>query len=163
MTDHPGWGFAPVSGTPSEGKDVDMQVGWYRLAAVAAVVALAGCSSPQKSASSDPPPSTPSVSWDGAYRGTIQITGVGSGIDRKWCETDPQMTVQVAAGTLNYAMPHPNAPDNPTPVYTATIAPDGSFRSVVPSGVMTGRVAASHMTGMIDGSVCVYSFAMDRS
>ena len=73
------------------------------------------------------------------------------------------MTVQVAAGTFSYAMPHPNAPENPTPVYAATIAPDGSFRSVIPSGVMTGRVAANRMTGMIDGSVCVYSFAMDRS
>jgi len=103
------------------------------------------------------------VSWDGVYRGTIQITGLGSSIDRRWCETDPQMTVQVAAGKFSYAMPHPNAPDNPTPVYPATIAPDGSFRSDIGSGVMTGKVAGGHMTGMIDGSVCVYSFTMDRS
>lgn len=73
------------------------------------------------------------------------------------------MTVQVAAGTFSYSMPHPNAPANPTPVYSATISPDGSFRSDIGTGVMTGRIAGSQITGSIDGSVCVYSFAMDRS
>jgi len=73
------------------------------------------------------------------------------------------LTVQVAAGKFSYAMPHPNAPANPTPVYSATIAPNGSFRSDIGTGVMTGQVVGSHMTGMIDGSVCVYSFTMDRS
>ena len=73
------------------------------------------------------------------------------------------MTVQVAGGKFSYAMPHPNAPDNPTPVYPATIAPNGSFRSDISTGVMTGQVSGSRMSGMIDGSVCVYSFTMDRS
>jgi hypothetical protein len=137
--------------------------GRYKLAAGIAVITLVGCSSPPKPASSGAPSSTPSVSWDGAYRGTIQITGLGSGIDKKWCETDPQMAVQVTAGKFSYAMPHPNAPENPTPVYSTIIASSGSFRSEIGSGVMTGQVVGSHMTGMIDGSVCVYSFTMDRS
>jgi hypothetical protein len=140
-----------------------MHVAGYRLAAVFAVMTFAGCSPPPGSASAGSTASTPSVSWDGAYRGTVQITGLGSGVQRQWCETDPQMVVQVAANAFSYSMPHPNAPNNPTPVYSATIAPDGSFRSDIGSGVMTGRVSGTRMTGFIDGSVCVYSFTMDRS
>ena len=89
------------------------RIGCFTLAAGLAAVTVLGCSPSPKSASSDPAPSAPPVSWDGVYRGTIQITGIGSSIDRRWCETDPQMTVQVAAGKFSYAMPHPNAPDNP--------------------------------------------------
>jgi hypothetical protein len=140
-----------------------MRAGCNRLAAVIAVIASAGCGSPPKLASSDPPSSVPSVSWDGVYRGTVQITGLGSGMDTKWCETDPQMTVQVVGGKFSYAMPHPNVPANPTPVYPATIAPDGSFLSDIESGVMTGQVTGSHMTGTIDGSACVYSFSLVRT
>jgi hypothetical protein len=73
------------------------------------------------------------------------------------------MVVQVAANKFSYAMPHPNSPDNPTPVYSARIASNGSFRSDIGTGVMTGQVDGTHMTGLIDGSVCVYSFATDRS
>lgn len=73
------------------------------------------------------------------------------------------MTVQVTGNKFGYAMPHPNTPGNPTMVYSAAIAPDGSFRSDIGSGVMTGRITGTHMTGLIDGSACVYSFTMDRT
>jgi hypothetical protein len=33
----------------------------------------------------------------------------------------------VANGQFSYATPHPNVPDNPTPSYPATFAPDGAF------------------------------------
>jgi hypothetical protein len=133
------------------------------LTAVIAVVAIAGCSPPPPSAASGATAPQPAVSWDGAYRGTVQITGLGSGIQRQWCETDPQMVVQVTDNKFGYAMPHPNTPGNPTMVYSAAIGPDGSFRSEIGAGVMTGRVTGVHMTGLIDGSACVYSFAMDRT
>jgi hypothetical protein len=73
------------------------------------------------------------------------------------------MAVQVAANKFSYTMPHPNTPGNPTMVYSAAIAPDGSFRSDIGTGVMTGRVSGTQMTGSIDGSACVYSFTMNRT
>jgi hypothetical protein len=72
------------------------------------------------------------------------------------------MVVQVVRSAFAYAMPHPNAPDNPTPVYSATIAPDGSFVGTLSSGEMRGRVVGGHMAGTINGAVCVYSFSADR-
>ena len=140
-----------------------MRFGHHGLTAAIAVIAIAGCNTSTKSvpSGSTPPPSL--VSWDGAYSGTVQITGLGSGIQRQWCETDPQMTVQVTGNKFGYAMPHPNTPGNPTMVYSAAIAPDGSFRSDIGSGMMTGRITGTHMTGLIDGSACVYSFTMDRT
>ena len=105
----------------------------------------------------------PAVSWDGTYRGTVQITGLGSGMQRQWCETDPAMVVQVTGNSFTYSMPHPNAPGNPTPVYPASIAPDGTFHTEIGSGVMNGQVIGGHMSGTISGSACVYAFSMDRS
>jgi hypothetical protein len=140
-----------------------MRFDCHGVAMVIAVIAIAGCSSPPPSASSGPTVPPAAVSWDGAYQGGVQITGLGSGIQREWCETDPQMTVQVAGNKFTYTMPHPNTPGEPTMVYAASIAPDGSFRSDIGTGVMIGRVAGSRMTGLIDGSACVYSFSMDRT
>ena len=140
-----------------------MSFGCHALTAVVAVIAIAGCSPPPQSVSSGSTAPPPAVSWDGAYSGTVQITGLGSGIQRQWCETDPQMAVQVSGNKFSYAMPHPNTPGNPTMVYSSSIAPDGSFRSDIGTGVMSGRVTGTQMTGLIDGSSCVYSFTMDRT
>lgn len=140
-----------------------MHFGCHGLTAVIAVIAIAGCSPPPQSVSSGSTAPLPEVSWDGAYSGTVQITGLGSGIQRQWCETDPQMVVQVTGNKFDYAMPHPNTPGTPTMSYSAAIMPDGAFRSDIGTGVMTGRVTGTHMTGYIDGSACVYSFTMDRT
>jgi hypothetical protein len=140
-----------------------MRLSGFRMSIVAAAVVLSGCSSGQSAQpGSNAVPASP-VSWDGMYRGAIQITGLGSGVQRQWCQTDPQMVVQVTNNSFRYEMPHPNAPDNPTPVYTATIAPDGTFNSQVVSGTIIGRVTGTRMSGTIDGSVCGYAFSMDRS
>jgi hypothetical protein len=130
-----------------------------------AMLAVAGCTATpatQLNSTASPGPAI-ATSWDGTYRGAVQIIGLGSGVQQQWCETDPQIVFQVTNSAFSYAMPHPNAPNNPTPVYSATIAPDGSFRSSLPTGTMTGRVNGTHISGKIDGSVCVYSFALDRS
>ena len=134
-----------------------------RAGILAAVIALAGCAQQPTTQRSDVDVSAPTVSWNGTYRGTMRITGIGSGVQRRWCETDPQMIVQVAGNSFTYAMTHPNVPDNPTPVYSTTIAPDGVFQSQLGSGVMNGKVVGSHMSGTIDGSACVYAFSADRS
>ena len=132
------------------------------LVALLAATTIVGCTPAQS-----PPPTAAApaaaVSWDGTYRGTVQITGLGSGTLRQWCDTDPQIVFQVSHNAFSYAQPHPNAPNNPTPVYAATIAPDGTFNTTLASGTMRGRVTGTHMSGEIDGSVCVYSFALDRA
>jgi hypothetical protein len=142
-----------------------MRASYVTATATIAMMTIAGCTAtprpPASSAASPGPVSA--VSWDGTYRGAVQITGLGSGVQQQWCETDPQIVFQVTNNAFSYAMPHPNAPNNPTPVYSATIASDGSFRSSLPSGTMTGRVTGTHIAGKIDGSVCVYSFALDRT
>ena len=71
------------------------------------------------------------------------ITGLGSGVQREWCETNPNIVLQVTNGAFTYAMPHPNTPSNFTPVYTATIAADGSFRSQIDTGTMRGKAAGN--------------------
>jgi hypothetical protein len=147
----------PILGARFRGHDTRID----RLIAVLAATTIVGCTPAQS-----PPPSAvapAAVSWDGTYRGTVQITGLGSGTQRQWCETDPQIVFQVSNNAFSYAQPHPNAPNNPTPVYAATIASDGTFRSSLANGTMTGRVAGTHMSGEIDGAVCVYSFALDRA
>ena len=73
----------------------------------------------------------------------MQITGTGSGVQGQWCETTKQIRFQVADNAFSYAMPHPNAPDNRTPVYAATLASDGTFESTQNSSTMTGRVIGS--------------------
>jgi hypothetical protein len=132
-----------------------------RLIALLAATAIAGCTPAQSPPSSAVAPAA--VSWDGTYRGTVQITGLGSGTQRQWCETDPQIVFQVSNNAFSYSQPHPNAPDNPTPVYAATIASDGTFRSALANGTMIGHITGTHMSGEIDGAVCVYSFALDRA
>ena len=131
------------------------------LIALLAATTIVGCTPAQSPPSSAVAPAA--VSWDGIYRGSVQITGIGSGTLRSWCETDPQIVFQVSNNAFSYAQPHPNAPNNPTPVYAATIAPDGTFNTTLASGTMRGRVTGTHMSGEIDGSVCVYSFALDRA
>jgi hypothetical protein len=140
-----------------------MRSAGIRLIVPAAILALAGCTSDPKTQPIGAAAATPAVSWDGTYRGVVQITAVGSGIQRQWCETDPAMVVQVTGNALTYRMPHPNAPDNPTPVYSGSITRDGAFNIQLISGVMSGRIVGNHMSGAISGSVCTYSFSTDRS
>ena len=123
----------------------------YPMVAVSVtMMAIAGCtatSTPIDSAASPGPASA--VSWEGNYRGTV--------------ETDPQIAFWVTNNAFSQVLPHPNAPNNPTPVYSVMIAPDGSFRVCLTTGTTGGRVTGTHVSSKIDGSVCVYSVALDRS
>lgn len=135
---------------------------WLGAAGVLSIVLLSGCT-PEPKVRPASAPATQAVSWDGTYRGAIQITALGSGIQRGWCETTPQIVLQVTDNSFSYAQPHPNAPGNPTPVYSVKIAPDGTFVAQRTSGTMSGRIIDGHMAGTVDGSVCGYSFSADRS
>ena len=71
------------------------------------------------------------VRYDGHYDGTVQVTGVLSGGNTSWCETDQRLSLQVSDNKFSYTQPHPNVPvamaDRATVVYTASIAPDGAI------------------------------------
>jgi hypothetical protein len=154
------WSFGRNTGCAKNMRRSSLDAG-----GLVAVMALAGCTATpgaQTGSAAAPGPAS-TVSWDGTYRGTLHITGLGSGVQRQWCESDPQIVFVVTNNSFSYAMPHPNAPNNPTPVYSAAIASDGAFRSSIASGTMTGRVTGAHISGTINGSVCVYSFTLDRS
>jgi hypothetical protein len=137
------------------------------LAALATGLALSGCASPPP-----PPPAPPPVSYDGTYQGTVKLTGVGAGVPRVGCATNPKITFQVLNNAFTYVQTHPKSnvtapgmtPVSATTTYTVAIAQNGSFsgQSDV-SGSMTGTIASGHMAGTIEGMVCVYSFTADRS
>ena len=79
---------------------------------------------------------------------------------------------------LCFALPHPAAVgatpplrDSATPVYTtspvytASIAPDGTIKGLSndTNTTMDGRVAGARMTGQINGLLCRYAFTADRN
>jgi hypothetical protein len=137
------------------------------LATLATGLALGGCAAPPP-----PPPPAPVVSYDGTYTGILTLTGVGAGVPREGCATSPQLALQVKNNAFTYVQAHPkanvSAPGMPTvsatTTYTVAVAPNGTFsgQSEV-SGTMTGAISGTHMTGTIEGIVCVYSFTADRT
>jgi hypothetical protein len=70
--------------------------------------------------------------------------------------------ITVANGQFNYAVPHPNVSGTPTPVFPASIAPDGSFSGQIIVGSISGRVSGTSIEGRIDGSACIYTFSGSR-
>jgi hypothetical protein len=139
------------------------------LATLATGLVLGGCTPPP---SPPPPVSAPAVSYDGTYVGSVTLNGVGAGVPREGCVTDPRLTLQVKNNAFTYVQTHPNsnvtapgmATVSATTTYSVAVAPNGSFsgQSDV-SGTMTGTITGTHMSGMIEGMVCVYSFSADRS
>jgi hypothetical protein len=110
----------------------------------------------------------PSTSYDGRYEGSVQVTGVMSGGDLRWCETDRRLSLQVSNNTFSYTQAHPNVPkamiDRATVIYTASINPDGAITGTSSTyGSLEGRVSGSHMSGTMKGPGCFYTFAADRS
>jgi hypothetical protein len=132
---------------------------WIGLTTLATGLALIGCAAPPP-----PPPAAPVVSYDGTYTGTLTLTGVGAGVPREGCATSPRLTLQVKA----HPTANVTAPGMPTvsatTTYTVAVAQNGTFsgQSEV-SGTMTGAIAGTHMTGSVEGIVCVYSFTADRT
>jgi hypothetical protein len=137
------------------------------LATLATGLVLGGCTPPPP-----PPPPAPVVSYDGTYVGTVTLTGVGAGVPREGCVTNPGLTLQVKNNAFTYVQTHPNsnvtapgmATVSATTTYTVAVAPNGSFtgQSEV-AGTMSGTISGTHMSGMIEGIVCVYSFSADRT
>jgi hypothetical protein len=117
-------------------------------------------------------PPAAAVSYDGTYTGTLSVTGAAVSVDSRDCATDPRFSVRVTGNQFSFPLPHPavveatpSLRDSATPVYTASIAPDGTIKgfSNDTNTVMDGRVAGTRMTGQIYGLLCYYAFAADRN
>ena len=105
----------------------------------------------------------PITTFDGSYQVILRNTGsAGAASMTSWCASPGQPMVTVTNGQFSYAVPHPNVPGNPTPVYPATMATDGSFSGQITAGSITGAVNGRRMQGRIDGSGCLYEFSGDR-
>lgn len=115
---------------------------------------------------------SPPVSFDGRYRGSVQVTGAAGGFDPQVCATDPRLSLQVANGAFSFTQSHPNLAgtspglisETTSSTYSATIAPDGSItgNSGEQNGTVEGEVSGAHMSGTINGFICFYKFTADR-
>ncbi len=134
---------------------------------------VAGCTNQSASMAGAGSASTPAVSFDGRYVGSVQVSGAASGTDERECATSPQISLQVTNNRFTYLQPHPNlantAPgvtaQNTAATYVATISADGliSGDSGDLGGTIQGRVSGTHMSGTINGLLCFYEFKADRA
>jgi hypothetical protein len=133
------------------------------LHAMVLVLTIGGCAGPMGTIHSNPPPAPPSTAFDGSYQTTIHsVDSFGSAQTTSWCQSPGQPVITVAHGQFNYAVPHPNVSGDPTPVFPASMAPDGSFSGQITMGSITGRVNGTRIEGRIDGSACIYTFSGSR-
>jgi hypothetical protein len=144
-----------------------MRMDLTRLANIAFIAALGGCSNMSPPPAPPPPMATP-YSFDGTYRGTIKLTSSAArGAQSNWCDTPPAITFVVQNNRFNYVLAHPNVPKDGSlsPEFSVPVAPDGSFDATSPNGTaeMTGLISASRITGQIMGTGCGYSFTLNQS
>jgi hypothetical protein len=124
---------------------------------------IIGCAGPMGTIHGEAPAAAVVTTFDGSYRSTIRVTSTagraeGTGL----CDSPGQPVVTVANGQFSYPVPHPNVPGATTPIFTATMAQDGTFYGQVMSGTMSGSVNGGHIEGKIDGQGCVYAFSGER-
>jgi len=112
------------------------------------------------------------ISYDGTYTGTLRVTGATTSVNPSDCATDPRFSVNVTGNQFSFPLRHPAAlkatpslRDAATPIYNASIAPDGTIKGISndTNTVMDGRVAGTRMTGQVYGLLCYYAFAADRN
>ena len=137
---------------------------------VLSVATLSGCATAGPSTPTPPPAAAP-VSFDGTYRGRIQLTSTSSeisGAGSHWCDTPPVLSLLVQHDAFNYILAHPNVPQDSayslSPTFAVTLAPNGSFGASSQNGEaeMVGRITELHMAGQINGTACGYAFTADR-
>jgi hypothetical protein len=131
--------------------------------ALSLLLTVAACAGPMGTINPGPAPTPPSAAFDGFYRSSIRITGgSASAQGQGWCQTPGQPVINVRDGEFSYALPHPNVPGGPTPVFQAAMAPDGSFSGQGVGGSVAGRVTGTRIEGRIDGQGCIYQFSGSR-
>jgi hypothetical protein len=132
--------------------------------ALALLLSLAACAGPMGAIRPGPAAPPALTGFDGSYRSTIRVTGgAAAGQGQNWCQTPAQSVITVANGEFSYPLAHPNAPGQPTPIFRATMAADGSFTGQGVGGAVSGRVTGSHIEGRIDGQGCIYEFSGYRA
>jgi len=118
------------------------------------------------------PPPMAAISYDGTYTGTIRVNGAATSMKESDCATEPRFSVNVAGNQFSFPLPHPavsrstpSLREAATPVYNASIGPDGTIKGLSnnTNTPMNGRVSGTRMTGQIDGLLCNYAFTADRS
>jgi hypothetical protein len=129
-------------------------------------IAISGCVTANQPPSTPPPP-PPSVSFDGTYTGTIHLTSSsvsGNPLQANWCDTPPQISLSVQNNRFTYHLTHPNVPQGMSLNLNAIVGPDGTISGSDVNGAaqMDGLVAASQMSGHINGSACNYAFTAQR-
>jgi hypothetical protein len=124
---------------------------------VAVGTILAGCSPSQPPPAVATAPPRP-VPIDGTYGGVMQL----SRGDAMNCGNENPITLQVQNHTFTYRLAQPRAEWKPVIVFTAAIAPDGSFNAQSGPDSMSGQVAGGSMQGEIVGDICGFSFNADR-
>jgi hypothetical protein len=134
-----------------------------RVCALAVVLLIGGCAGSMGTMHADPT-IAPATSFDGTYQSSISLTSTSDEAKSAgWCQTSGQPSIAIANGEFSYALPHPNVPGNPTPVFQATMAPDGSFSGQNNDGSISGMVRGTHLEGTISGTACVYAISGDRT
>lgn len=129
-----------------------------RISAVGLVACLAGCSG-----DTSPPPPLPSPplarasTVNGTYNGLMQVVS-GAPIS---CGSSDMFRVTVQNRTFRYVLNQPQVPWQTQRVFTATIAPDGSFRSGSDAAYIAGTASQGHMQGQIVGDACQFQFEAD--
>ena len=98
------------------------------------------------------------VAIDGTYGGVMRLSR-GQAVN---CGDSDPITVHVKNHAFSYRLHQPQADWRPVIVFTATIAPDGSFNARSGPDSMSGRVANGTMRGRIVGDICGFSFVADR-
>ena|SRR5579883_2120320 len=135
----------------------------FRLFPVALLLLAGGCAGPLGPVISPPPSPPPVTAYDGSYRNTLQVQGsFGSTYISAWCLTPGQPVITVHNGEVVYAVPHPGIIGNPTAVYSAVVAADGSFYGALIPGIMSGQVQGNRILGKIDGAACLYTFSGNK-
>ena len=111
------------------------------------------------------------TTYDGRYAGTVRLTGSAGGMRQADCATTPRFSVDVVSGRFSLPVPHPQVAtatpslsDRTTPVYEASIAPDGRItgRSHQTNSTLEGQVSGGRMSGQIYGLLCYYEFSANR-
>src|SRR3954471_19054559 len=136
--------------------------------ALGLALAASGCASqaPQPTA-----PPAAAISYDGTYTGTLRVTGASGSMSQRDCTSNPRFSVNVTGNQFSFPLPHPvvaatpTLRDDVTPVYNASIAPDGTIKgfSNDTNTVMDGRMSGTRMTGQVYGLLCYYAFTADRN
>jgi hypothetical protein len=118
------------------------------------------------------PPPAAAISYDGTYNGTLSVTGAAAGVNSRDCATDPRFSVSVTGNRFSFPLPHPalvkdtpSLRDSATPVYNASIGPDGTIKGFSSdiNTTMDGRVAGTRMTGQVYGLLCYYAFTANQN